>query len=371
MRLDPLRSELDRRRHVAIQRLQACTIPYAEPLSLDVEQLTSRWELCWTPSTSAMLELAGLRGVTLAQAAEGALRIRRAQAERDQRVTARLLLAQLETAAECGLGEMAQAQLEALAGELSPQATLIELVEAVELVDRIGRGHVPGYDPPSDVGERLATATLPTLIGAALRQVEGLVGSQRVGDARALLALVQRLQRDDAGVLALGDSRLRWALERLEREGSPLMQGAGGAIRVLLGHADAGAFGERMGSWVDVAIDRDGQSILAGRMRGVLLTAAPLLEAAPAVTEGLIARILTLDDAGFLRRLPALREAFDVLSPAARQRFLAAVHGSVAKFDPPQAHAAMLDAARWADADQAGRQAASDLDAEALSWGHT
>jgi hypothetical protein len=31
----------------------------------------------------------------------------------------------------------------------------------------------------------------------------------------------------------------------------------------------------------------------------------------------------------------------------------------------------MLDAARWADADQAGRQAASDLDAEALTWGHT
>jgi hypothetical protein len=45
---------------------------------------------------------------------------------------------------------------------------------------------------------------------------------------------------------------MRWALERLEREGSPLMQGAAGAVRVLLGQEAPEAFGERLGSWVDV-----------------------------------------------------------------------------------------------------------------------
>jgi hypothetical protein len=364
MRLDPLRSELDRRRHVAIQRLDVCGVPYADALSLDVDQLTSRWWLRWTPSTTAMLELAGLRGVTLAQAAEGALRVRRAEAERDQRVTARLQLAQLEAAAECGAGELARAELEALPTDFRQQATLTELIDGVQLADRIARGHVPGFDPPPEVRERLATSILPGLIGAALNQVEGLIGSQRVDDAQALLGLVQRLQRGDAGAVLLGDSRLRWALERLEREGSPLMQGAGGAVRVLLGYLEPYAFGERLGSWIDVAAESDGQSLLAGRLRGVLLMAAPLLEAAPAVTERLFARIDALDDPAFLARLPALRDAFDVLSPAARQRFL----DGLREVDPQLDYPPLL-LGRWAAADRAGLDAAAAFDAEALTWG--
>ena len=197
MRLDPLRSALDRRRHVTIQRLNACGIPYAEPLSVDADQLTGRWRLRWTPTTSALLELAGHRGVTLAQAAEGALRTRRADAEREERLTARMQLRLLEAAAECGLAELAQHELEAITGGFRQQATLAELIEAVELVDRIARAHLPGFDPPTSVREHLAGTVLPTLIGAALHQVEGLVGSTRVEDARALLALVQRLQRAD------------------------------------------------------------------------------------------------------------------------------------------------------------------------------
>jgi hypothetical protein len=364
MRLDPLRSELDRRRHVAIQRLDACGVPYADALSLDVDQLTSRWWLRWTPSTTAMLELAGLRGVTLAQAAEGALRLRRTEAERDQRVTARLQLAQLEAAAECGAVDLTHAELDALEADFCHQATLTELINGVELVDRIARGHVPGFDPPSEVRERIAASILPSLIGTALTQVEGLSGSERVDDAQALLALVQRLQRGDAGALVLGDSRLRWALERLEREGSPLMQGAGGAVRVLLGHLDPRMFGERLGSWVDVAAESGGQSLLAGRLRGVLLMAAPLLEAAPAVTERLFARVDALDDEAFLARLPALRDAFDALSPAARQRFLDSLRES-----DPQVEYPPLLLGRWAAADRAGLNAAADLDPEALTWG--
>jgi hypothetical protein len=226
---------------------------------------------------------------------------------------------------------------------------------------------VPGFDPSPEVRSILATSVLPSLIGAALNQVEGLIGSERVEDAHALLALVQRLQRGDAGALAPGDSRLRWALERMEREGSPLMQGAGGAVRVLLGQVDAETFGERLGSWVDVAVDSGGQAVLAGRLRGALLTAAPLLESAPSVTERLFARIEALDDAGFLARLPALREAFDVLSPAARQRFLDGLRGG----DPLVLEYPPMMLGRWAAGDQAGREAAATLDAEALGWGST
>jgi hypothetical protein len=65
---------------------------------------------------------------------------------------------------------------------------------------------------------------VPALTGAARRQVEGLVGSERLEDARALLAAVRRGEPEDGE--PLGQGRMRWALERLEREGSTLMQGA-------------------------------------------------------------------------------------------------------------------------------------------------
>ena len=93
--------------------------------------------------------------------------------------------------------------------------------------------------------------------------------------------------------------------------------------------------------------------------------AAPLLEAAPVVTERLFARIEALDDAGFLARLPALREAFDVLSPAARQRFLDGLRvGEPLALEYP---ATMLG--RWGAGDRAGWEAAAAVDAEALGWG--
>jgi hypothetical protein len=261
----------------------------------------------------------------------------------------------LSAAAECGLAALVGERLDDLEQGLPHQGNLPELVEALELCDRIGRGHVPGFQPPSELGQHLATRIVPTLAAAALVSIEGLGGSDKLEDATALLALVQRVARAEPGVAALGDARLRFTLERLEDAGSPLMQGAGGAVRVLLGHLGADAFGERMGAWVDIAgSDSAG---LAGRMAGALAMAAPLLEAAPSITEPLIARIGALDDAAFLQRLPALREAFDVLSPAARQRFLHALRPSLAtSFDTRLDHPAAV-LGRWADADHYGRQA--------------
>ncbi|MER7582469.1 DUF5682 family protein, partial [Kitasatospora sp. NPDC097691] len=80
LRLDPLRSPLDRRREILLHRLTACDVPYADPVATTgaggTEALGTRWHLHWTPATAAMLTVAGTRGVTPAQAAEGALRTR-------------------------------------------------------------------------------------------------------------------------------------------------------------------------------------------------------------------------------------------------------------------------------------------------------
>jgi len=368
IRLDPLRSPLDRRRHIAIQRLLTCRVPYAQPISTDSDRLTGLWTVRWTPTTSAVLELTGHRGVTLAQAAEGSLRAGLAEARARDALTPRLRLRTLDAAAECGLAVLVEEQLDDLEKALPHQASLPELVEALELCDRIGRGHVPGFEPSAAQRDRLSTRILPTLAAAALRQVEGLTGSNRLEDAHALLALVQRVARDESGTAQLGDGRLRWVLERMEIDGSPLMQGAGGAVRVVLGHTHAEAFGERMGAWVDAAGDPAAQAALAGRMTGALAMAASLLEAAPAVTDRLIERVAALDDTGFLRRLPALREGFEVLSPAARQRFLQALEPGVGgnldlRVDPP-----LELLPRWAEADQLGRQAVESTTPEVLTW---
>jgi hypothetical protein len=147
------------------------------------------------------------------------------------------------------------------------------------------------------------------------------------------------------------------------------MQGAAGALRVLLGHEPAAEFSERLGSWVDAGSDRQSVEFLAKRLRGTLAMAAPLLEAAAGVTAGLTARIAALDDDGFMRRLPALRDGFDVMSPAARQRFLDALAAAMGgrRVDLRLEHS-REELAIWTEADRHGRAAVELIDPDGLEW---
>ena len=411
IRLDPLRSDLDRRRHIAIQRLRVCDVPYAVPISVDADLLTGLWVLSWRPATAAALELSSHRGVTLAQAAEGTLRARLARSEsagglttggsgagrpRGQSgagltgagITARLRLETLRLAAECALPDLVQTCAAELEGTLPHQATLHELVEGLELCDRLVRGHIPGLAPTPPLADLLTDRVAPALVAAAVAAIEGLAGSNSLEDAQALLAIAQRLAHGQP--LAPGqpfapgqplergksepigqrgatardeyDLRLRFALQAFERDGSPLMQGAAGAVQVLLGWQEPDAFGARMASWLDGA----DQSALARRLSGALAMAAPLLEAAPSLTDRLIERVSALADDAFLQRLPALREGFEVLSPAARERFLHALRPQLsAAFDVRLEHAPEA-LARWAAADLQARQAVLAVLPEAL-----
>jgi hypothetical protein len=355
LRLDPLRSDLDRRRHVALNRLVACGVPYGQRIGPPgVEQLTERWEVRWTAATTAMLELAALYGATLDQAAEGALRRRMADAS--NRAGPALLLDTLAVAAACGLGGLALDLLRRAREELPRRATLPELIGALELCDRFRRGHEPGWRPDAEAEAELGLAE-PELEAAAIRQVEGVAGSDRLDDARALLAVVRRFSDGQQ----LGGERLRWSLRRMADGGSPLMQGAAGAVRVLLGHDEADGFAARLASWVDAAAGPGAQSVLAARLKGALVVATPLMEASAEITGRLVARVDELDDEGFLLRLPALREAFEVLSPAARERLLGTIRSvHDRELDLRLDHAPDL-LARWADADRAGAAAVAAL----------
>ncbi|MFF4486423.1 DUF5682 family protein [Streptomyces sp. NPDC001544] len=353
LRLDPLRSDLDRRRELLLRRLTVCGVPYAEAKEVvgagGAEALTSRWEVRWTPASAAVLATAGVRGVTPAQAVEGLLRERR-RAERDEGgPTAAQALSGLEQAAQCGLPGLADERLTDTAEVLPQAGTLPELLSGLALLDRLRSGHIAGLGADEERTARAAAVT-EALTAAAVRQVDGLTGSEDPADAHALLALAHRADR-------LGGIRLADALARLAADGSPLMRGAAGAVRVLLGHEDAEALGGRVASWVDTACDPQSRSALTARLTGLLTAAGQLLEAAPPALEPLLARVSELSDQDFLDRLPALRGGFDTLSPAARDRLLAGVEerlDSSRVADTGEVGPAAL--ATWTRADLAARE---------------
>ncbi|MFD6201541.1 DUF5682 family protein [Streptomyces rubiginosohelvolus] len=353
LRLDPARSALDRRRELLLRRLTVCGIPYAQEQEVTgaagAEGLTTRWRVRWTPATAAMLTAAGARGVTPAQAAEGVLRQRHAAERAEGGPTAAQVVRGLAEAAACGLPAPADERLNELAAVLPASGTLPELLAGLDLLDRIDAGHLPGLTEPDGSDNRSDGAGVPSessgipsdgpaaaldaadttraartahaaelLTAAAVRQVEGLTGSEKPEDARALLELAQRADR-------LGGIRLTDALARLAADGAPLIAAAAGAVRVLTGHEEAEAFGERVASWVDGAVDSTSRATLTARLSGVLTVAGPLLTVGVGALDPLLDRVVELDDSAFLARLPALRGGFDTLSPAARDRLLGTV----------------------------------------------
>ncbi|WP_418956924.1 DUF5682 family protein [Streptomyces tritici] len=358
LRLDPHRSEPDLRRELALRRLAVCRVRYAEPGEVagvgGAEALTTRWTAAWTPATAASLDLAGLHGVTLEQAAEGVLRRRRAAQERAGGTTAAQALEALRDAAGCGLPDSAADALALVATVLPGSGTLPELLDGLALVDALRAGQVPGL--PEGWAKAELDAAYEALGAAGVRSLDGLAGSTDAEDARALVALACRPDAERGGL------RLADALARLDADGTPLVQGAAGAARVLLGQRDAAAFGVRLASRVDGATTPELRTDLAAFLGGVLLAAAPLLETSGPL-DPLVERVESLSDRDFLTRLPALRAGFDTLSPAARSRLLAVVEDrtGVAAGTLSGAVSDPALAARLATADLAGREALEAL----------
>ncbi|TQE23496.1 vWA domain-containing protein [Streptomyces ipomoeae] len=317
LRLDPLRSALDGRREILLQRLAVCGAGYGEAVQVsgtgDGTALTTRWRLSWTPAVPVRLDLAGIRGVTAALAAEGTLRETFRRESVDGGPTCALVLAGLRDAARCDLPALVAERLADAAEVLPAAATLPELLEALDLLEALRRGHLPGTTAE---GRQEAAELAAGLLEAAVRALPGLAGSDQPEDAGALIALASRAGDHHLGL------RMDDALGTLARTGSPLIQGAALAARVLLDLDDADTLGARAAGWIDTATGPDGRHALSRRLTGLLSGAAPLLQSAPTGLDPLLDRIDTLTDQGFLDRLPALRGGFDTLSPAARDRLL-------------------------------------------------
>ncbi|MEV0188149.1 DUF5682 family protein [Kitasatospora purpeofusca] len=165
LRLDPLRSALDRRRELLLHRLTACGVPYAEPVESTgaggTETLTTRWRVRWTPTVAAMLTVAGTQGVTPAQAAEGALRERLRRERQADGPTAREVLRGLAEADACGLPALTGTRLDQLTAVLPESGTLPELLDALALLDRLTATRRPLQGPLQGPLPGPGPATLP------------------------------------------------------------------------------------------------------------------------------------------------------------------------------------------------------------------
>ncbi|MEU6819743.1 DUF5682 family protein [Streptomyces atriruber] len=353
LRLDPYRSELDLRREVLLRRLAVCRVPYGEEGDVarigEAAALTSRWTVEWTPSVAAMLDITGVHGVTLEQTSAGVLRQRHAADVRHGGPTAAQVLVGLSDAASCALSELAAERLAEVAELLPASGTLPELLAGLDLLSRVEAGQLPGLPGRWRAAE--VAAAREQLGAAGARALDGLTGSTDVADARALVDLAVRAAEGGGGL------RLADALARLDAAGTPLIRGAAGTARVLLGQRDVDGFGVRLASRVDGAVTPELRADLSAFLQGTLVAAGPLLETGRAM-DPLLERVESLTDRAFLDRLPALRSGFDALSPAARTRMLAAVEDrtGLSADTLPAAVGDPATLARLAEADVAGRE---------------
>jgi Mg-chelatase subunit ChlD len=394
MRLDPLRSTLDRARSVLFQRLVVSGVPYAHLVELGDDQLrenlTEIWDVNWHHSTAAMIELVAVKGATVEQVCLGTLMAQgflradkpdkndRTKTEKtnsddvaDNEWTASELTLILQ-AAECALGSLVKRGLQWVMTDFIQIADLAALTAAMDLVERIGKGHVPGL-PNDEKDTREPHVTLfkmpehvsaTPLLQSAIGQLEGIRGSDDLHDAGALLDLVLWFQQQPGGGPELEAGRLVWSLKNMRADGSALMQGAGLAGLFLLNLIDDTEFGNQLSGWVSAATDRDSRRQLKLRLNGAVLLASPRLSANPECLAGFEDQLVQLTDANFLNRLPALRGGFLVLSPAARMRLLTELLLRLPDGEDRGAQTLTVDPilqAKRISSDEAGRSALAEL----------
>jgi Mg-chelatase subunit ChlD len=342
LRLDPLRSPLDRRREVTLAQLAVCGVPYATPwtgtAAGGIQTLTTSWLAEWQLATEPTLALAGLHGVTLEQAAAGMLRADRSREQARGGSTPAQVLAGLGRAAAAGVPDVVELRLADIGHIVVDSGTLAEIIDAITLVEQLAAGHSAGVpEPPPTCADMIEM-----LDAAAVRDIAGLAGSDRIEDARALVAIAGRA----------GDSgrrlRLINAIEELALSGAPLMQGAAVGVLALCGDLDHAAAGGRVASWIDA-----GGEPLRQRIAGALIAADGLVSADGAFAAPVIARVEGHSDADFTVRLPALRGGFDVLSTAARERMRTALEDRLGRIHPVDDPEALV---RWLGYDQAGHE---------------
>lgn len=322
--LDPLRLtatgnvSLDRTRQLVLARLEVAGILYGTQeavTGIGGQSLTHRWKCQFIAATLATVEFAALRGVTLEQAASGALLAALAQEKLADGPTPSHVIAGLQASARASLTAAFNAYLEVAEQTFTLQASLQELLKLHEFIHSTLAGHIAVFEPQKF--KRRLTKLSNNILTTATTALEGLRGSTELSDAWALGQLFSQLPTHPLRLIA--------TVKSFKRTASPLIQGAAWGGLTTLGHDTPEDFSAELNGWIYSAGNSDQRKELTQRLKGVCLTSGALLETGNAVMTGLIGLVDQLSDKEFLDRVPALRGGFDALSPADRQRTLEAV----------------------------------------------
>lgn len=317
--LEPLRGELDAAREVFLHRCCLAGISYAAPVPVagvgGAQAVSTKWSVQYSVATDASLARASRFGVTVEQAAAGALRMRRP----DHDARPEDVVAGLKAAAAADLLDEFDWWLGAAATVLPARAGVEDIVEGLTALAAVAEGTVAGALALGADRAAAVASAMGVLIDAAVTHIDGLAGSDDPADAVALGRLIA-LRPQELGV------RLGRTLRVFAREGSPLMQGAATA---LVHRIDPRPPDDRetpsIQEKIRGAATADARADLRRWLVGLVTACPELLTDDAVMLEDLRGGVEKLEEALFIARLPALRGGFDPLSAAERERLLAAV----------------------------------------------
>lgn len=359
--LEPLRlnvsdpaATLDTNREIFLQRCRVAGIAYASRDAVagvgGAQAVSTRWTARYSVATEASLARTSHQGVTVEQAAAGALRLRRPADNPDPAEAVR----GLADASAAGLPEEFDWWLALVARVLPTGAGIEALTDAIETVAAIGEGSVAGMLGLSPQREDDVASAVNLLADAAVAQVVGLGGSDDAADAIALGRLAA-LRHADLGL------RLTHTLRDFVSTASPLMQGAATALLHRLGHDCTGM--PSIQTKIRGAATKDARTDLRQWLIGFIAASPELVTDDPDLREDLRAGVEDTEEAIFINRLPALRGGFDPLSAAERERLLQAVGADRVRLPDVPAE----ELGRWAEEDLAAWERLQRLGLTSLS----
>jgi uncharacterized protein with von Willebrand factor type A (vWA) domain len=311
VRVEPFDGRTGLARHVLLQRFDVLGIPFlvdsSTGTSRGLENRSYTATVSWRTHTTAAVGLLSSSGVTIDQVTDMVLLDRLATADGADSV-----LTAVEDAARTGADNALDRALDALVPLLGSLG-FSTAVHATELL-----GSVCGRLPAAALlspGTRVRCTDLSArLAGVVVREIEGVTGSDDLADARML--------GRTASLIDQHLTELTATLAGVVDHGSPLMSGA--ALAVLdrvTGRHTAQDSAARIGSWLDLGAHGATRRVLERRLAGYLAGSSGTWVTSGAV-DGLVDRVNGATDDLFVTALPALRGAFDTVSPADREDFL-------------------------------------------------
>lgn len=305
--LDPLRSDLDYKRHVFFERLHYIGIQLVEKQNTQQisvsDPLTSKWNMSWNPVVDAQIHTYAINGANVKQVCEGVLRQRQQQPENDVYC--------LQFACYCVLPESARKILQQLYG--APQKLDVNH-QVLIILEKMRHNLIPGF-AQSALGDEAYAKYVQHFYNKLLASLEGM--GSKPQDLAIMKEIVQYQIRNNYPCLYLEQ-----ILRRFSHCDSYLMRGISQVALVLLQQQTIADFTNCLCSLLKNAQCIETAKKMRDFLQGSIYLSNELFVLQSDWLSRFFDEIEVMSDRAFLQRLPFLREGFLSLSRTARHELL-------------------------------------------------